>query len=65
MSVEKASRADERRILSTLAGLPEAAAGLAGPALLMLGEAMALARLDAQPADHQPIVRAAGSGGLE
>jgi uroporphyrin-III C-methyltransferase len=63
--VENASRRDERRVVTTLAGLAEAAAGLAGPALLMLGEAMALARLDAQPADQQLIVRAAGSGGLE
>jgi uroporphyrin-III C-methyltransferase len=38
--VENASRADERRILSTLAGLAKAAAGLSGPALLMIGEAM-------------------------
>ena len=41
--VENASRADERRITTTLAGLAEAAAGLAGPALLIVGEAMALA----------------------
>ena len=41
--VENASRADERRIVTTLAGLAEAAAGLTGPALLMVGEAMALA----------------------
>jgi len=42
--VENASRADERRILTTLAGLAEAAAALSGPALLMVGEAMALAQ---------------------
>ncbi|WP_337187189.1 uroporphyrinogen-III C-methyltransferase [Phenylobacterium sp.] len=41
--VENASRADERRVLTTLAGLPEAAAALDGPALLIVGEAMALA----------------------
>ena len=41
--VENASRADERRILTTLAGLAEAAAAVRGPALLMVGEAMALA----------------------
>ena len=41
--VENASRADERRIVTTLAGLAEAAAGLTGPALLLVGEAMALA----------------------
>ena len=44
--VENASRADERRILTTLAGLPAAAEGLVGPALLIVGEAMALASTD-------------------
>ncbi|WP_371876911.1 uroporphyrinogen-III C-methyltransferase [Phenylobacterium sp. LH3H17] len=42
--VENASRADERRIVTTLSGLPEAAAEVAGPALLIVGEAMALAQ---------------------
>jgi uroporphyrin-III C-methyltransferase len=42
--VENASRADERRVATTLAGLAEAAGALAGPALLMVGEAMALAQ---------------------
>ena len=42
--VENASRADERRIVTTLAGLAEAAASLSGPALLIVGEAMAMAR---------------------
>jgi uroporphyrin-III C-methyltransferase len=42
--VENASRADERRIVTTLGELPQAAAGLAGPALLIVGEAMALAQ---------------------
>lgn len=41
--VENASRADERRILTTLFGLATAAEGLKGPALLMVGEAMAMA----------------------
>ena len=41
--VENASRADERRITTTLAGLPQAASDVAGPALLIVGEAMALA----------------------
>jgi uroporphyrin-III C-methyltransferase len=45
--VENASRADERRVVTTLAALPEAAASLAGPALLILGEAMALAQAGA------------------
>ncbi|WP_419320822.1 uroporphyrinogen-III C-methyltransferase [Caulobacter sp. ErkDOM-E] len=43
--VENASRADERRILTTLAGLAIAAEGLKGPALLMVGEAMAMAEV--------------------
>jgi len=41
--VENASLPAERRILTTLSGLAEAAADLSGPALLMIGEAMALA----------------------
>ena len=41
--VENASRADERRIVTTLAGLPAAAAAVTGPALLIVGEAMAMA----------------------
>jgi uroporphyrin-III C-methyltransferase len=43
--VENASRSDERRILTTLAGLATAAEGLKGPALLMVGEAMAMAQV--------------------
>ena len=42
--VENASRADERRVVTTLAGLAEAAAQISGPALLIVGEAMALAQ---------------------
>jgi uroporphyrin-III C-methyltransferase len=42
--VENASRPDERRIVTTLVGLPEAAAAVRGPALLIVGEAMALAQ---------------------
>ena len=41
--VENASRADERRVVTTLAGLAEAASTLDGPAMLIVGEAMALA----------------------
>jgi uroporphyrin-III C-methyltransferase len=41
--VENASRADERRVVTTLGGLADAAASLCGPALLIVGEAMALA----------------------
>ena len=43
--VENASRPDERRIAARLDGLAQAAEGLSGPALLMVGEAMALANL--------------------
>jgi uroporphyrin-III C-methyltransferase len=42
--VENASRADERRVVTTLGGLEAAAADLSGPALLIVGEAMALAQ---------------------
>ena len=44
--VENASLPNERIIATTLGGLAEAATGLAGPSLLMVGEAMALARPD-------------------
>ena len=43
--VENASRPDERRILTTLGQLAVAAEGLKGPALLMVGEAMAMAQI--------------------
>ena len=45
--VENASLATERAIPTTLGGLGEAAAGLDGPALLMIGEAMAMAAVSA------------------
>jgi uroporphyrin-III C-methyltransferase len=41
--VENASLPGERRIVTTLAGLGAAAEGLTGPALLIVGEAMAMA----------------------
>ncbi|MGI8840030.1 MAG: uroporphyrinogen-III C-methyltransferase [Caulobacteraceae bacterium] len=41
--VENASLAGERRVVTTLGELGEGAAGLSGPALLIVGEAMALA----------------------
>ena len=41
--VENASLVDERRRLTTLMDLPEAAAGLDGPVLLLIGETAALA----------------------
>ena len=47
--VENASRADERRMLTTLSGLAEAAASVRGPALLMVGEAMAMADVQSPP----------------
>ncbi len=49
--VENASRADERRIITTLSGLAEAAQALSGPALLIVGEAMALADVGAADLD--------------
>jgi uroporphyrin-III C-methyltransferase len=47
--VENASRPDERGIVTTLSGLADAASGLSGPALLIVGEAMALALPSAHP----------------
>ena len=49
--VENASRPDERRIVTTLFGLAEAAAGVSGPALLIVGESMALAQAGAGEAE--------------
>jgi uroporphyrin-III C-methyltransferase len=46
---------DERRIVTTLSGLAGAAETLAGPALLMVGEAMALATAGSSPAGVQPL----------
>jgi uroporphyrin-III C-methyltransferase len=57
--VENASRADERRIVTTLAGLPEAAASLTGPALLIVGEAMAMAQAGEGRSAIDTIVREA------
>jgi uroporphyrin-III C-methyltransferase len=44
--VENASRPSERRVLTRLAELPKAAAGLDGPALLVIGEVAALAEVE-------------------
>ena len=44
--VENASRPDERRVLTRLAELPKAAAGLDGPALLVIGEVAVLADIE-------------------
>jgi uroporphyrin-III C-methyltransferase len=43
--VENASRPEERRVLTTLAGLAEAAAALDGPAVLLIGETAAMAEV--------------------
>jgi len=43
MVVENASLPDERRVVTTLGGLGVAAEGVAGPALLIIGEVVALA----------------------
>ncbi|MDO8378295.1 uroporphyrinogen-III C-methyltransferase [Phenylobacterium sp.] len=47
--VVNASRADEQRLPTTLGQLADVAAGLSGPALLMVGEAMALAQANEIP----------------
>ena len=47
--VENASRADERRVSTTLSGLPEAVRELDGPAILIIGEVAALAGISAHP----------------
>jgi uroporphyrin-III C-methyltransferase len=57
--VENASRKDERRLVTTLAGLAEAAATLTGPALLIVGEAMALAQAGEGRANIAALVREA------
>ena len=49
--VEDASLPTERRIVTTLAGIPEVAAAVTGPALLIVGEAMALAQASSQPVE--------------
>jgi uroporphyrin-III C-methyltransferase len=52
--VENASRSDERRVLTSLAELPTATAGLDGPALLVIGEVAALA-------DVEPLIASAST----
>ena len=47
--VEHASRPRERRVLATLATLPEVARQFEGPAVLMIGEVAALAEISALP----------------
>jgi uroporphyrin-III C-methyltransferase len=59
--VENASLPEERRFSTTLAGLGEIADQLAGPALLIIGEAMALAMVDApSTASRSPSPRGGG-----
>jgi uroporphyrin-III C-methyltransferase len=58
LMVENASRPDERRVLSSLAELPAAAAALDGPVLLVIGEVAALA--DVQGADLRAVTALAG-----
>ncbi|HEX3700673.1 MAG TPA: uroporphyrinogen-III C-methyltransferase [Phenylobacterium sp.] len=62
--VENASRAQERRIVTTLGGLAEAAAALSGPALLIVGEAMALAIATAHPREGGDPISIADELGL-
>ncbi len=57
--VENASRADERRIVTTLSGLPQAAETVSGPALLVVGEAMALAQAGEGAAQVETLIQEA------
>ena len=57
--VVNASRPDEQRIKATLATLAQAAEGLSGPAVLIVGEAMALADVAAAPVVEQALRDAA------
>ena len=61
--VENASRADERRMVTTLSGLAQAAAALTGPALLIVGESMALAQAGDAELATQIEARAVELGG--
>jgi uroporphyrin-III C-methyltransferase len=60
--VENASRVDERRVVTTLAGLAAAASALSGPALLIVGEAMALARSGAEAGEGLACAALVGQG---
>ena len=57
--VVNASRADEQRVKTTLARLAVAAEGLTGPALLIVGEAMALADVSETEAQIDTLLEAA------
>jgi uroporphyrin-III C-methyltransferase len=56
--VENASLASERRILTTVADLGAAAEGLSGPALLIVGEAMAMAQATIDEAELAHVLEA-------
>ncbi len=56
--VENASRPNERRLVTTLSGLAETASALSGPALLIVGEAMALAQAG-EPAELAALIQKA------
>jgi uroporphyrin-III C-methyltransferase len=60
--VEDASLATERRIITTLAGMPAAAGAVAGPALLIVGEAMALASAGEAPSALRAVAPEGGRG---
>ena len=60
--VENASLPDERRIVTTLAALPAAAAAIAGPALLIVGEAMALASASLLPSREKVSTKSTDEG---
>ncbi len=57
--VVDASRSSERRVKTTLADLARAAEGLSGPALMIVGEAMALAEASATEIDIETLLEAA------
>ena len=61
--VERASLPEERRILTTLSGLGAAADGLTGPVLLIVGEAMAMAKATLSQREREgPAPERAGEG---
>jgi uroporphyrin-III C-methyltransferase len=60
--VVDASRPSEQRVSTTLAGLAQAADGLAGPALLLIGEAMTEENLVRRPAAIEALAVVAAGG---
>jgi uroporphyrin-III C-methyltransferase len=61
--VEDASLPTERRIATTLAGLADAAAAIEGPALLIVGEAMALATAHPRESGDPGVLSPGAEGG--